>query len=163
MGYNPDCWGPTWWYFLYKYSAFLPDNLTKEESDDVNNMLFYIFKTLPCANCSHHAMNHHNSNKITFKSGREVFNWIREMHNQVSMRIGKEKLNINADKHYYMYRTCHKFNHEKNSLELENSKPEPIQTEVKKVYVKRPEKNQIYKNMDMGILLLVGGLLIYCK
>ena len=165
MGYNPECWGPTWWYFLYKYAAFLPDNLTKEQSEEIKQMLYYLFKTLPCQGCSMHAVEYHKDNIKNFTTGKEVFTWINNMHNEVTKRTSSKGVgNLTDDQLYAIYRSCNVFNDKKGILVGTEDEPVKEKIVVKKVYKKKKSggKSKTLRLMDYGALLLLGGFLVYC-
>lgn len=107
MNFDPDIWGPHYWFFLHTIAHSYPESpnaITKRKYYDlIQNMPLFI----PISDIGNKFSNLLDKYPVTpYLDSRESFiRWIHFIHNKVNMSIGKEEISflksVDIYKSYY--------------------------------------------------------------
>ena len=96
--FNPEIWGPNYWFFLMTLALAYPDNVNavvkRKYYDFITNLPIFI----PNAEIAHKFSNLLDKYPVSpYLDNRESFvKWIHFIHNKVNHSLGKEEISYSA-------------------------------------------------------------------
>lgn len=81
-GVSSSVWGPLAWGILHE--------LARARPDQVEPLLRYWVRVLPCPECRAHLAEHMHVTQFGFVSGEQAYQYTRTLHNAVNMQLGKK-------------------------------------------------------------------------
>lgn len=103
--YEPDSFGPAFWFTLHNGSTIYPENPTFVVKQGMKQLLINLPFLIPCIKCREHYFNYvKNTNLDQVVNSREnLFSFIVTLHNYVNQNNGKPMMDINVAKQLYGY------------------------------------------------------------
>lgn len=89
---HPEIWGPHLWNFLHTMTltyAKHRHHATKKEKAHMNQFLYHLQFTLPCASCRTNYASYFERNPPPLNTRRELFEWLVDLHNAVNRQNQK--------------------------------------------------------------------------
>jgi hypothetical protein len=88
-------WGPITWIFLHSFAELVPEETFDGNRDFVLNSVTEILGSLPCPNCSSHAMKYlKSSNFVRIERKEHLKIWLHQFHNAVNRRLKKPEFSV---------------------------------------------------------------------
>jgi hypothetical protein len=103
--FDPQTWGPHFWFFFHVFSNAYPNEPTVIESTTMKQVVETIPLLLPCVACQRHALEYINSQKqyidwfVLKKVRLSVFFW--QFHNHVNKFLNKPEFPYSSYFQYY--------------------------------------------------------------
>mmetsp|Transcript_9359 Transcript_9359/g.16929 ORF Transcript_9359/g.16929 Transcript_9359/m.16929 type:complete len:240 (+) Transcript_9359:20-739(+) len=91
---NPAVWGPKAWEFLHCVARHLPDRLSPEAQQNVDQFMNSLAHLLPCRSCSLNMQRHllEDPLKPHLDTREHIERWLINLHNKVNAETGKHVL-----------------------------------------------------------------------
>lgn len=83
--------GRATWAFLHTTAAYYPENPTATQRTSMLSLLKSLPSLYPCGHCASHLGENMKENPPKVGSRFELSRWLCERHNDVNVRLGKEK------------------------------------------------------------------------
>jgi len=93
MGYNPKAWGPEGWHFIHFIAMNYPITPTEDDKQKFNTFFQSLQYTLPCEGCAYNFGEKLKKSPPRLESRKSLFEWTVDMHNEVNVSTGKQKIN----------------------------------------------------------------------
>eukprot|EP01023_Acetabularia_acetabulum_P066250 TRINITY_DN8913_c0_g1_i1.p2 TRINITY_DN8913_c0_g1~~TRINITY_DN8913_c0_g1_i1.p2 ORF type:complete len:193 (-),score=22.73 TRINITY_DN8913_c0_g1_i1:78-656(-) len=90
---SKDELGRSTWTFLHTLAAQYPQQPTKQQQRDTQQLIQCMTRMYPCADCAHHFQKIVKENPPRVCNGRELRQWTCEVHNTVNRSLGKPVFN----------------------------------------------------------------------
>ncbi|KAL6941931.1 Flavin-linked sulfhydryl oxidase of the mitochondrial IMS [Hanseniaspora vineae] len=87
--------GKSTWTFLHSVAAKYPKAPNKEQQGDMKNFINIFSKLYPCSWCADDFKDYIAQNAPKVGSRDELGKWFCEAHNEVNVKLGKEKFDCN--------------------------------------------------------------------
>lgn len=103
--YEPESFGPAFWFTLHNGSTTYPDNPTIVVQRGMKQLLIHLPFLIPCIKCREHYYNTiKNSNLDWVVSSREnLFTFLVDIHNDLNQENGKPTMDLDVAKQIYGY------------------------------------------------------------
>jgi len=101
--YDPDAFGPAFWYTLHNASTKYPDQPTEAIQMGMQQLIVNLPILIPCTSCKEHfyeIVKKTDLRKAT-SSRENLFAFFVNVHNNVNMRLNKKPLSLEAAKVLY--------------------------------------------------------------
>jgi len=101
--YDPDAFGPAFWFTLHNASTAYPENPTRFIQDGMKQLLLNLPIIIPCVTCKEHFwtfLKAHDLEVIT-SSRVQLFHFLVAAHNAVNKRFGKIEMSVEEAKALY--------------------------------------------------------------
>jgi len=101
--YDPDAFGPAFWYTLHNSSTTYPNNPTDVIKFNMSQLLNTLPLLVPCVNCKEHFysfIRQTNLNDVV-ASRESLFKFFVDTHNYVNRRYGKPEMFLEQAKKIY--------------------------------------------------------------
>ena len=101
--YDPDAFGPAFWFTLHNSAATYPNKPTKIIQQSMKELLINLPLLVPCVTCKEHFYNFiKNSDIDNVTANREnLFRYFVDVHNYVNRRYKKPEMSLNDAKKIY--------------------------------------------------------------
>ena len=83
--------GRATWTFLHTTAAYYPENPTPTQRASMLSLLKSLPSLYPCGHCASHLGENMKDNPPKVRNRFELSQWLCERHNDVNVRLGKEK------------------------------------------------------------------------
>jgi FAD-linked sulfhydryl oxidase len=83
--------GNATWAFLHTMAAYYPPVPTKQDVSIMKNFIAGLARFYPCSDCALHLQQEIKNNPPRLKDNLELSQWFCEVHNEVNVRLGKQK------------------------------------------------------------------------
>jgi FAD-linked sulfhydryl oxidase len=83
--------GRATWTFLHTTVAYLPEELSFQQSKQASLLLEAVAALYPCRNCGEHMSAYLETNPLDASSRQSLSLWLCNFHNEVNEMLGKEK------------------------------------------------------------------------
>ena len=120
---DPEIWGESFWNTIHYIAINYPNNPTAEDKKNVKIFFVNLSNLLPCEKCRHHyklnLIKYPLSDKI-LSSKMNLFRWTNELHNEVNVMNGKNKISLEEAHTYYISKKT-KINTNTNTIKYNNT------------------------------------------
>lgn len=106
---NPKIWGPKFWFVIDTIIFSLPDNLNKQQEENLKAFLISLKILLPCDKCRKHYkkyMYDTNFSELDFSQKINSQIWVNKLRNNIKNHQGK--INFEVDKTENLYNDLYK-------------------------------------------------------
>jgi hypothetical protein len=88
-------WGPITWIFLHSFAERIPEPTFASNREFVLQTVMEIVSTLPCPQCSAHAVKYvKSSNFHRIETSEHLKIWLHQFHNAVNARLNKPQFSV---------------------------------------------------------------------
>ncbi|CDR37861.1 CYFA0S01e18448g1_1 [Cyberlindnera fabianii] len=100
-GYSKDCppdveqLGRSSWTLLHTMAARYPEKPSEETQKDMSTFIGLFAKLYPCWFCAEDFQKHIETSKPKVQTQEEFGKWLCDAHNEVNVKLGKEKFDCN--------------------------------------------------------------------
>jgi len=102
---DPKIWGESFWNTIHYIAINYPNNPSDEDKTNVKIFFVSLSNLLPCEKCRHHyklnLIKYPLSDKI-LSSKMNLFKWTNDLHNEVNILTGKNKMTLDDAYSYYI-------------------------------------------------------------
>lgn len=105
--FEPDMFGPAFWFTLHNGAAAYPENPTQQVQEGMKMFIMGLPIMIPCVTCKEHAFNYIRNHDLDYETlNREnVFAFFNRFHNFANKRFNKREMSLDEAKYLYGFGT----------------------------------------------------------